>query len=59
MAIQKNANAHGKKKSTLEMAWIVTILMVVGNGGYSPILGSYGKRIIRLNFVFLRPLSWI
>ena len=42
MAIQKNANAHGKKKSTLEMAWIVTIVIAVGNGGYSPILGSYG-----------------
>ena len=40
--IQKNANAHCIKKSTLEMAWIVTIVLVVGNGGYSPILGSYG-----------------
>ena len=29
------------------MAWIVTIVLVVGNGGYSPILGSYG-----LNYIF-------
>ena len=41
------------KKSTLEMAWIVTIVMVVGNGGYSPILGSYGLIEFRLQNVLM------
>ena len=42
MPVLENASVREIKESTLEIAWIDITLDAMGDGGYSPVLGSYG-----------------